>query len=376
MVATIAALAAIVATIAQPRRPFPYDLRTPRSVDEAVAEILRYPANPRLHVALARLLSGPAQRPMRAAEIRAALALEPTNPGARDLRAAELMAAGERQPALAALTLSVFDSPDIATHAYLSGRIIPWLSSKEQEAIIAGFKQAAAAGYWPATDSLALFYENLPGRANDEGEFLAQAAASAKDKRERSRLLTRAGLAFINGGESARAADVLRGAIAADPRNADAYRYLAAGVYAPAKKIAEARAVIRQGMAAGAPAAPLYQALADAELANHDIGGAQAALESAAQIEPYNFALALRLGDLYASDNKFDRAVTWLRKANRLNPESGQAAFDLAQAEEANYQFAAADRDYVRAIARDSGNQGYRATYAEFKKRVAQNTSQ
>src|SRR5579875_323225 len=375
-VATLAAIAASVATVSQPRRPFPYDLSTPRSIDEAINEIIRYPANPRLHVVLAQLLTSRAQRPMRAAEIEAALALEPTNPGARDLRAAELMTAGDTNQALDQLKLSLFNSPSIATHSYLSGRMIPWLSRAEQDAIITGFKRAAAAGYWPAVDSLALFYENLPGRSNDEAEFLAQAATSAKGKRERSRLLTRAGAAFIDGGKRARAAEVLRAAIAADPRNPDAYRYLAAGVYGQDKKIAEAREVIRQGIAAGAPAAALYQALAEAEIANRDMGAAEAALEQAARIEPYNFALALRLGDLYASDNKFDRAVLWLRKASPLNPESGQAVFDLAQAEEANYQFAAADRDYSRAIARDGGNLGYRARYADFKKRVAQNTSQ
>ena len=77
---------------------------------------------------------------------------------------------------------------------------------------------------------------------------------------------------------------------------------------------------IREGIAAGAPATTLYEALAEVETTNHNLAAAEDALQRAALIEPYNFELVRRLGNLYASDNKFDRANAWLRKAVRLNP--------------------------------------------------------
>lgn len=377
--AAVAAIAvcivAITATVRQQRRPFPYDLRRPHTIDEAVAEIERYPANARVHVALAQILNSPKEAPMRAAEIKAALALEPTNPGARDLWAAELEASGDKAQALDQIKQSLYYTPSLTFHYYLRGRFLAWLSRDEQDAIIAGLKRAAAAGYLPATDTLALFYENF-GRAEEEGEFLEQQATSiTSDPIAKSALLSRAGAAFVNAGERAHAARVLGEAIAADPRNAEAYRNLALGVYTQGGKPAQARQTIREGIAAGAPATTLYEALAEVETTNHNLAAAEDALQRAALIEPYNFELVRRLGNLYASDNKFDRANAWLRKAVRLNPTSAAAFFDLAQAEEADYQFFAAEGDYTRAIALDVSNAGYRASYANFKRKVAQATS-
>lgn len=367
-------IVAITATFEQQRLPFPYDLRRPRSVDEAVTEILRYPTNAGLHVDFAQLLDLPSQAPMREAELDAALKLEPTNPGARDMSAAMLALSGNRARALSEMEQSVFYAPDIADHYYLSGRIIPWLMPDEEGAIIAGLKRAAAAGYWPATNTLADFYDHF-GRHREEGEFLVNAASTVHDPSTRSAMLNRAGAAFVNANDRSRAEQVLKEAIAADPRKADAYRTLALGVYASSGKLLDAQRVIRQGIAAGAPAAPMYEVLADAEISQHNLAAAEDALEKGVALEPSNFELMRRLGELYTSDNKLERATLWLGKATRLNPQSAPAFFDLAQAEETNYQFFAAERAYTQALALDPNNPGYRARYVDFKRKVAEANS-
>jgi len=365
---------AIVATIKQQRRPFPYDLRRPRTIDGAIAEILRYPTSAGLHLDLAQLLNMPSQARIRESELEAALKLEPINPGARDLYAAALVLSGQRKRALNEIQRSMFYGPAFADHYYMNDRVIQWLMPDEQEAIIAGLRQAAEAGYGPATDALASFYEKF-GRLREEGEFLVHAASTAKDPTLRSWLLYRAGTVFVNANDGSRGEQVLKEAIAADPHNVYAYRTLALGVYANSGRLPDAQRVIRQGIAAGAPAVPMYEALADAEISQHNFAAAEAALEKAAVLAPANFDLARMLGQVYMSDNQLNRAAVWLRKATRLNPQSAPAFFDLAQAEEANYQFFAADRAYTQAQALDANNAGYRARYAEFKRKVAEASS-
>jgi O-antigen ligase/tetratricopeptide (TPR) repeat protein len=373
--ATIAAcIIAITVALRQQRQPFPYDVQRSLTVDEAVVEIERYPADAGLHVALAHFLISPEEAPMRAAEVKAALALEPTNPGAHDLRATELVVSGDKAQALRQIEQSLFYAPSFATHYYLNARYLPWLLPDEQDAIIAGLKRAAAAGYLPATDTLSLFYENL-GRVEEEGEFFEQAASSASDPIAKSTLLSRAGAAFVKAGKRAHAVRMLKEAIAVDPRNADAYRDLALGVDSQDGNPAHARQIIRSGIAAGAPATALYEALAEVEITNRNLAAAEDALGQAVLMEPYNFELVHRLGNLYASDNKLDSAIAWLHKAVQLNPESATAFFDLAQTEEANYQFFAAKRDYTNAITLDASNAGYRARYAYFKQKIAEATS-
>ena len=365
---------AITAILEQQRRPFPYDLRRPRTVDEAITEILRYPTSAGLHLDLAQLLNMPSQAGLREAELDAALKLEPTNPGARDLYAAALVLSGRRTQALNEIERSLFYAPAFADHYYLNGRIIQWLMPDEQGAIIAGLKRAVNAGYWPATDTLADFYDNF-GRYREDGEFLVNAASTVKDPTLRSALLYRAGTAFVNAKDLSRAEQVLKQAIAADPHDAYAYRALALGVYANSGRLPDAQRVIRQGIVAGAPGVPMYEALADAEISQHNLAAAEAALEKADALAPSNFDLARMLGQVYMNDNQLNRATVWLRKATRLNPQSAAAFFDLAQAEEANYQFFAADRAYTQAQALDVNNAGYRARYAEFKRKVAEASS-
>jgi predicted Zn-dependent protease len=179
----------------------------------------------------------------------------------------------------------------------------------------------------------------------------------------------------VNANDGSRAEQVLKEAIAADSHNVYAYRTLALGVYANSGRLLDAERVIRQGISAGAPAVPMYETLADAEISQHNFAAAAAALEKAEALAPSDFDLARMLGQVYMSDNKLNRAAVWLRKATRLNPQSAPAFFDLAQAEEANYQFFAAERAYTQALALDASNTGYRARYAEFKRKVAEASS-
>jgi O-antigen ligase/Tfp pilus assembly protein PilF len=372
--ALILCLVAIIGMWRLPRRPFPYDLHHPRNLDETVEQMLRYPIDAGLHLELAQLLDAPGQGQMRMAEIRAALKLNPHNPSAHDLFAAELMKAGNQAAALAQIELSMFYAPSLSAHPYTSGRFIDWLGRDAQDAVIAGLKRAAAAGYPAAPEALALFYEHF-ARFFEEAEFLRQFAAAVHDPKFKSGMLARAGAAFAGAGDGRRAADALQAALATDPRNTAAYRDLALDVYASAGQLKQARQLIHIGLAAGASAVPLYQALADVELSGHNLAGAEDALKMAATIEPYNFDLVRRLGEVYAADQKLDQATLWLRKATRIDPESAPAFLELAQVEERNFQFFAAGHAYAQAVALDAGNPDYRASYTEFKKRVARAAS-
>ena len=358
--------------VRQPSQPFPYDTEPANTVEEAVINVLQYPTYASGHLQLAKLLYGhQGGETQRQEEIAAVLALEPLNPVARDIRAIELIAAGKRAEALAEVEQSVADAPSAEYHFYLRGRFLPWLSPGERTAILAGLKRAANKGYWPATDTLVHVYESFSMYA-DEATFLVAVAARESDSAEKSRILSRSGLAFAKAGQLDQAEQALGQAIDADPENADSYRNLAVEVYGRRSDFDKARTVIDRGFVNGASSVVLYVALAELRAEDHDLSSAEKALEQAAAAEPFNFDLVKRLGLLYFSDQKYDHAATWLRKATELNPESADIYFQLGLAEEAGYQYFPADKDFARALALDDKNSQYLAHYADFKKKVAE----
>ena len=81
-----------------------------------------------------------------------------------------------------------------------------------------------------------------------------------------------------------------------------------------------------------------------------DNKAAEAALRQAVSYEP-SYSNLLRLGEFYLQHGEFERASGPTRRAAELNPQSGEAYFYLAQAEEGAYQYSAAKADYQRAIA-------------------------
>ncbi|MGO9455406.1 MAG: tetratricopeptide repeat protein [Candidatus Binataceae bacterium] len=360
---------ALWAVLVQPLTPYPFDLHRPDSIDAAVREILKYPTNARPHLELAKMLDDRNAAKWKLAEISAALKLEPTSPVAHDLYAHSLALSGRRSEALREVEESVFFAPTQANHFYL-GRLLPWFTRDEHSAMESGLKRAVAAGYWPASQTLASFYEAL-GRHQDQALLLCELASSEIDSSRKAALFNRAGLAYAAAGKPEQAVATLRQALEADPSDPIAYRSLAIEVYAKRGDFAQARQVLDEGLANGAPAVPLYIALADMEQDRKDLPAAAKALEQAASAEPSNFYVIRRVGDTYYAQQKYDRAAIWYQKAIALNPQSAATYFVLGLAEEKGYQFFAAERDFAQALRLDENNSDYRAYYAAFKNKVA-----
>jgi len=354
----------------QPSKPFPYDLDTPLTLTDAVNNIFRYPTFPWAHLQLAKLLyDRQAGAPYRQEETSTVLALEPLNPIARDNRAVDLFLAGEHSKAFKEMEHSVADAPAAEFHFYLNGRYVRWLSQDERSAVIAGLSSAVRDGYWPAADTLMYVYETF-GMYYDEAKLMSDLAGREINSEIKSSELSKAGLAFARAAKLDEAKRTLELAIGLDPGNADSYRILATEVYVRKKDFARARETIDRAISTGVQATPLYVALADVEIQNHDPSAAEKALEQAVALEPFNFEIVRRLGLVYLSDRKYDSAATWLRKATELNPEFARAYFELGLAEEYDYQYFPADKAFVRAIALDSQNSEYTAHYIAFKKKV------
>ncbi len=358
----------------QPDVPYPYNLSASDDRGALRAQLMQHPANSRVHLALLAALGASMPPEQRVRELRTALYLEPSNPIARDLYAHTLFAQGKADEAAAEITRSVFNSPSLDTHYYLSVRLIPWLAPVEQRAVVAGLQRAIASDYPDSSQALADFYRVL-GRFDQQAQILEWAARSEHDRHVRCDLLTQAGVAYASAGERRDAARSFDEAIAAEPTNPDPYRYMAQALLAPAKEFDQAREVLSQGIARGADRLTLLMAAAGMERQAGNLEAAEAPLKQAAQLQPYNFEVALGLGELYLAEGKFDQSAAWLKKATSIDPQSAPAFFALAQAEDNGYQYYAAGRDYARAAELAPGNQSYSVRYAEFRRRAAMYSS-
>src|SRR6266446_4356663 len=91
------------------------------------------------------------------------------------------------------LSQSVTFAPDLSAHVYSNRQWMSSLSAKEQQAVEEGFKQALAAGYEGAVDSLGAFYTALD-RFADVGRVYEEAARQEGDVDMQVRDLVNAGL--------------------------------------------------------------------------------------------------------------------------------------------------------------------------------------
>ena len=69
---------------------------------------------------------------------------------------------------------------------------------------------------------------------------------------------------------------------------------------------------------------------------------------------------------------KYNRAIVAYQHALDINPNSAEAYFGLALAEENTFDFPAADHDYKKAIQLAPDDKGMKQTYAEFRHREDQ----
>jgi tetratricopeptide (TPR) repeat protein len=369
----LGAVGLLLAALAQKRMPYPYDLRRPSNIAQAYALIDAHPANGEAHLALARMLTRTKRPADWIKELRAAVWLAPTNPYYRDLYAQALLDRNETTVALNEIARSVSNSPELATHSYLSRRIVPWLAAPERNAISAGFKFAVAHRYLGAVENFASYDDEL-GDAKAEALLYEGAAESAGSDTQRTAYLESAGTAYLNAGEAMQAEAAFRSAIAVSPADSKQYARLIDGVFGPARNWPAAKALIARAIGQGADPVVLYRALGQAAQTAGDYPAARDALQRALAERPADFAAIMQMGLLDLADHHPDRAATWFRRAAQLRPDSSEAFSDLGRAEEVAYEYFAADQAYRRAVAIAPGNGALREQYAAFRQRVAENS--
>jgi len=114
----------------------------------------------------------------------------------------------------------------------------------------------------------------------------------------------------------------------------------------------------------------LTVALATAAEAAGDRHSAEDALEQALKIDPSSDRLLLRLGELYASDNRPDRALQVLNRALEIDPDSASTYFTIGTIDEDHYQYYDAERAYKHAVDLAPENASYRNHLAEFERKL------
>ena len=410
-VAVIAVLLLVVA-LRQEQIPYPYNLKDPVSAAEARELLLAYPARAAAHFSLLRLIGDKSPLSWQLSESEAALWLSPSNPYVRDLHASTLLRMGKTAEGLREITQSLANSPSLSSHFYLSEKLLPWLSAGEQKAVEEGFKQALARDYPEALGSLAGFYARL-GRFSDQGTIYEQAALTEKDGAKKVQFLIDAGLAHAKAQNEAKAELLFHNATATLPTDPRAYHHLATAIYGARKDLAGAKETVSKGIKNGAPpfalylalaeaakkagspedskAAlssakgeieqasrkgqdpfPLYLLLADAARMAGDRDEEKVALLAAVDLRPRSSETLFRLANTYMQESNFDRAASYYRTIANINPNSADAFYQLAVAEERRYGFAAAEQAYARALELAPDNKGVQSRYEELKRKVAQ----
>jgi tetratricopeptide (TPR) repeat protein/O-antigen ligase len=373
---TMSAALALVAVVAllgvfyQRETIYPDDLRYPISIHDNQATILSHPASPIPHLWLAdRIHDSTGVWPV--PELKAAIWLDPTNPAGRDRYVQALLAEGAMQKALRQIAIATYLAPRLSDHGYLNDREIPWLTEDERAAAERGLSQASASGFEGATEGLAQLYtsEGRQSMAAGVYEAAAQRMPNAAGKFE---LSLAAATSYARAGEHRKAERLLLAAIdlvSDDPRP---YSYLIGMVYGPERNTEAAIKTIRLAARNGLSTAPLYLELEDAAQKAGDAKLAEAALRDAVDADP-SFSSWIRLGSFYLERGDFAEAGEPIRRALKIDPRSGQAYFLLAQAEEGEYQYSAAQADYQRAIALAPNNSEYRDRSIDLLRKIADN---
>jgi tetratricopeptide (TPR) repeat protein/O-antigen ligase len=364
------AVALIVATQFQLNAAYPYDIGTPRTFTQAETAAVKHPADSGIHLALAALMPPGAPALLRRRELQAAVWLNPNDPLARDVYARSLLLDGNKRDGLEQITLSVFHSPELDSHFYLQPRAIQWLLPEEQQAVYEGFGRAIEAGYASSAHDLAAFYREL-GRYFEAAEVEQKAAGASDDDATRFAYLVGAGQDYAQDGELTKAQAQFRAAIEIDPSDPQPYCDLMVKVLGRNHDLKAANAVADEAVSAGVDELTIEQARADAARAAGDASAAEAALIQVSKDAP-TFTSMMNLGGFYSDSGKYDRAAIAFQHALEIDPTSAQAFFSLAQAEQASFDFASANRDYQHALQLAPNEEGMRRTYDEFRRRVEQ----
>jgi tetratricopeptide (TPR) repeat protein len=296
--------------------------------------------------------------------------LDPMGANARDAYAQDLLERGRRAEAMAQISQSTYVVPASNEHPYTNPRILPWLGDDQKRAIEGGLKRAVAANLAGGTAALSEYYATL-GRNADRAKLLAGAAAKEPDPERRAEYLREAGGAYLAVGEPRKAEDLFRGAIEADPSNAQNYEGLIAGVLVPHEEFEQASALVEQGSASGADECRLALSIATGAERGGRREIAEQALNHALENDADSYDCTLALGRLYYGDKRYARAMVLLDTATRLKPDSADAYLELATAAEAAYDYDAAAKAYERAAVLAPRNEVVAQSVAAFKRKLA-----
>jgi tetratricopeptide (TPR) repeat protein len=364
----IAAIAGFAGIANQRETVYPDDLSYPPSIRDNEASILSHPASPIPHLWLADRVHD-ATGGWLTPELKVAVWLDPTNPAGRDRYVQALLAEGRKDEALRQIARATYAAPNLNYHGYLNARVLPWLPADERDAAEDGLREASANGFEGATGGLAQLYV-VQGRQLDAGRLYESAAAKSDDASLKYENYLAAASMYAAARKSDQERRLLRAAINLAPRDPRAYSRLISIAYAPGGDSTAALKVIRTAVDNGLEAAPLYQALAAAAESAGDNNGAEKAIREAVSFAP-SYSNWMRLGSFYMAEGSFAWASDAIHHALQINPQSGDAYFALAQAEEGAYQYPAARADYQRAIALDPDNRTFRARSLDLQQKIA-----
>ena len=368
----VAAMGLAMIAAAQSRRiPHPHELRPTASFREARDALLRHPADSRAHLLMAEKARDAMDADLESQELRTTIFLEPSNPEARDRYAQVLARQGHLSAALQQISESSYYAPSFSAHAYLSRRrLIEWLPAAQRKAVLIGLNRATAEQFPGAVQALGAF-DFLIGEFRASADAYVQAASVESDSSRRATWWVEAGRAFAAAGETDRSAAALGQAIRTDAVSDEAYEAMIALVLVPAGRFDQARRIVDQAIRSGAEPAGLYLALADAENSYSRHADAEADLRRGVEFDPKSFACLERLGRFYLEDKSYDEAVRWLQQAANLRPDSPDALFWLAVAQDGAYDYAGADASYARASAMAPNDTEFQARYRAFQQKLA-----
>ena len=193
-------------------------------------------------------------------ELEAAIWLDPNDPAGRDRYVQALVSEGKQQEALSQISTSVYLSPSLGSHAYLSPRLMPWLSVRERAAVESGLRAAVAHGYEGSVDSLAQFY-SVEGRELAAAGVYEDAAHREQDTSLQLHYWLAAGEAYARAGKRDKAQQLFTAATELAPDDPRPYRDLIGLVYGPEKDFSSANKAIQSAMSNGINPVPLYLSL-------------------------------------------------------------------------------------------------------------------
>ena len=361
----------MVSALTQKKFAYPHEVVALATSSDIADFISTHPANALGHLLLTQVNDELLTPERELGQLSTAVWLDPVNPRFRDAYSALLLREGQDAAAQKQIEYSVSYSPNPGMHAFLREGALTTLSTGQQEAVRKGFRSAIAAGLPGAVDGLAWFYW-ARGDRRQAAEVFAAAAETATDKTQQVDWLLSAGLEFAEAGLTVDAKREFTIALAASPMDPRGYQGLIAQVLGPAKDFEAATSITDAGITAGASAFALNQSLALMFFNAGLYERAEAAEGLALKQHQYDAGAISQMGQIYIAEQRYSEAAVQFRRVTELQPFSAQARFNLASAEEADFDFAAADDDFKRAVALAPDNSYFRSRYSAFCRKLVQ----